>query len=178
MSPLRSLLLGRRGEVRPPGPARPRPRAHGRARAARLRGRRRVEQRHPVCSPLTRQDDTNDNGLSPNNFSNSPEPGGTYPGTHSHTVPRHPLAECPFRLQFGTFPVSHSFRIHFAFITHSFRFISHSLRPRFPHRHRALPSHPDTKARCTGDDEYAPINLGTRPGRRCFYLILPGLVQY
>ena len=30
------------------------------------------------------------------------------------------------------------------------------------------PSHPDTKARCTGDDEYAPINLGTRPGRRCW----------
>jgi hypothetical protein len=29
------------------------------------------------------------------------------------------------------------------------------------------PSHPDTKARCTGDDEYAPTNLGTRPGRRC-----------
>jgi hypothetical protein len=24
------------------------------------------------------------------------------------------------------------------------------------------------KARCTGDDEYAPINLGTRPGRRCW----------
>ena len=22
------------------------------------------------------------------------------------------------------------------------------------------PSHPDTKARCTGDDEYAPTNLG------------------
>ena len=30
------------------------------------------------------------------------------------------------------------------------------------------PSHPDTKARCTGDDEYAPTNLGTRPGRRCW----------
>jgi hypothetical protein len=30
------------------------------------------------------------------------------------------------------------------------------------------PSHPDTKARCTGDGEYAPINLGTRPGRRCW----------
>jgi len=29
------------------------------------------------------------------------------------------------------------------------------------------PSHPDTKARCTGG-EYAPTNLGTRPGRRCW----------
>ena len=28
------------------------------------------------------------------------------------------------------------------------------------------PSHPDTKVRLTGDDEYAPTNLGTRPGRR------------
>jgi hypothetical protein len=56
---------GRRGEVRPPA---------RRARAARLRGRRRGrEQRHPVCLPLTRQEDTNDNGLNPNNFSNSPE---------------------------------------------------------------------------------------------------------
>ena len=30
------------------------------------------------------------------------------------------------------------------------------------------PSHPDTKVRLTGDDEYAPTNLGTRPGRRCW----------
>jgi len=30
------------------------------------------------------------------------------------------------------------------------------------------PSHPDTKVRLTGDDEYAPINLVARPGRRCW----------
>ena len=65
VSPLRTSLVGEgKSGLRP---AR-------RARAARLRGRRRGrEQRHPVCSPLTRQDNTNDNGLSPNNFSNSPE---------------------------------------------------------------------------------------------------------
>ena len=85
-----------------------------RARAARLRGRRRGRvQRHPVCSPLTRQD-TNDNGL-----------------TTSVTARRY-ISRYPYRTET---PPSRMSSSSVQFILHSFR-ISHSFRihsgPGFP----------------------------------------------